>query len=455
MGPEKCFSAVNGGFETRSLQKGRSLVRHFQTLLGKTRAGLDLNQFRNGWNTTQNREFGVRRCYSTEETPESSTEVEVELLHPLLVQKAEQLKVEYNGLAQEMSSESGSGFDQVKATRMSRLGFVVDLFDQYESMEKEYQELLHLLNDPSLKEEAESELKSVESNLTALTATLQSKLVPTNPFVDKACILELRPGVGGSEAAIFANDLLTMYENYAIKNKWDTRMISITKTPAGNGIVEAIFNINAAGAYERLQYEGGVHRVQRIPETETKGRVHTSTAAVVVLPTEVMEPGADESKAGEEAERTFQANEVRVDVMRARGAGGQHVNTTDSAVRLTHIPSGIVVVIQDERSQHKNKAKAFTILRARLDEIERQEKVREERSKRTAQVTTTERSDKIRTYNYPQNRITDHRCGSTTYKLDDVVKGEINEFNEVVDQMDAFAKTEAMKQLLEDQASSL
>jgi peptide chain release factor 1 len=369
-------------------------------------------------------------------------------IHPLLARKAEQLSEEYETLSKEMSCEQG--FNQTKATRLSRLGFVVDLFSQYKTAQSEYHELLQLVKDPSLQAEAEAELEPSRTTLQEITENLQGKLVPTSPFLEKACLVELRPGVGGSEAAIFALDLLTMYQNYALKNRWDHKVVSITKTPGGSGIVEAIFSINEPGSYQRLQYEGGVHRVQRIPDTETKGRVHTSTAAVVVLPNEVQELGSEDS-AGQEAERSFAANEVRIDVMRARGAGGQHVNTTDSAVRLTHIPTGIVVQMQDERSQHKNKARAFTILRARLDEMERQTKAQEERNKRTAQVTTALRSDKIRTYNYPQNRITDHRCGFTSYKLDDVMRGE--SFDEIVDEMDKFAKTQAMKMLLEQGAS--
>jgi peptide chain release factor 1 len=369
--------------------------------------------------------------------------LEYEGLHPLLVQKAEKLVKEHDDLADDISSGE-HGFDTGKATKLARLSAVVERFNNYKRAQQEFEELKALLDDPSLKGEAESEIEDAKSTLESLAENLQNKLVPTNPFIDKACMLELRPGVGGSEAMIFANDLLNMYKNYALKNGWPHKVLSISTTPTGNGLTEAIFSIDHPGSYERLQYEGGVHRVQRVPETESKGRVHTSTAAVVVLPQ--MNVSSDNM---EEAEREFSPGEVRMDLMRSRGAGGQHVNTTDSAVRLTHIPTGIVVSMQDERSQHKNRAKAYMVLRARIAEKERIEKEEEERKKRTDQVTTTNRSDKIRTYNYSQNRITDHRCGFTAYKLEEVMSGE--KFDEVVDAMDSFAKTEGMKQILHDE----
>lgn len=365
-------------------------------------------------------------------------------LHPLLVQKAEKLVKEHTQLAEEISSGE-YGFDTAKATKLSRLGAIVDRFTNYRKAQEEYEELKKLLEDPSLKGEAAEEIDEAKSSLEALAETLRDQLVPTNPFVDKACMLEIRPGVGGSEAMIFANDLLNMYKNYALKHSWPHKVIAISSTPTGNGLTEAILVIDQPGSYDRLQYEGGVHRVQRVPETESKGRVHTSTAAVVVLP-----QMNENSESLDEAEREFGPDEVRMDLMRSRGAGGQHVNTTDSAVRLTHIPTGIVVAMQDERSQHKNRAKAYMVLRARIAEKERLEKEEAERKKRTDQVTTTNRSDKIRTYNYSQNRITDHRCGFTAYKLEEVMVGE--KFDEVVDAMDSYAKTEAMKLLLLDES---
>lgn len=393
-----------------------------------------------------NLNLGLCRAYSS-----TSDEQVQRTLHPLLVKRAENMMQEYDELAKTMSDGEAS-FDKQAATRLSRLGFIVDKFNSYKEAVEEYEALELMSKDPQLRADAEPELESCASTISELVKSLETKLVPGNPFVDKACLLELRPGVGGSEAAIFAHDLLVMYQNYALKNKWDHKVVSINRTPGLAGVVEAIFSINHPGAYERLQYEGGVHRVQRIPDTETKGRVHTSTAAVIVLPNEVQEPGADLDSGGEEAERSFAHDEVKIDFMKSRGAGGQHVNTTDSAVRLTHIPSGLVVVMQDERSQHKNRAKAFTVLRARLAEMERIKKAEEERSKRTAQVTSTERTDKIRTYNYPQNRITDHRCGFTSYKLEDVMRGD--NFDEIVDAMDDYSKTQIMRELLANETAN-
>jgi peptide chain release factor 1 len=366
----------------------------------------------------------------------------------MLRERAEQLSAEHEKLAKQLSS--AEEYDQEKATKLSKLGGIVAELEEYKNAETEYEELQTMMNDPQLREEAEEEFISIKEKLEKLALDLQGKILPSNPFLDKATLLEMRPGVGGSEAMIFTQDLMEMYQNYASKKRWPNQVISITHNPAG-GITEAILSIDYPGSYERLQFEGGVHRVQRVPATESKGRVHTSTAAVVVLP----QMTEDSSGNTDEAERSFGPSEVRVDVMRARGAGGQHVNTTDSAVRLTHIPTGIVVAMQDERSQHKNKAKAFMVLRARLAELERVQKVAEEKSKRTAQVTTTLRSDKIRTYNYVQNRITDHRCGFTSYHLEEVVSGsEPSRFDEIVDAMDKFTKTETIKELIEGSGAS-
>uniref|UniRef100_A0A060T328 Peptide chain release factor 1, mitochondrial n=1 Tax=Blastobotrys adeninivorans TaxID=409370 RepID=A0A060T328_BLAAD len=367
-------------------------------------------------------------------------------LHPLLKKKVENIVQEYDELnAEAMTDAESGGFDPAKATKLARMSITVDNFARYRELEAEMEELSSMLSDPQLKAEAEAEIDSTKEQLEKSANALQTALVPQNPFVDKACMLELRPGVGGSEAMIFAHDLLNMYQNYALKRRWPSKVLSISLTPGGTGITEAILQIDQPGAYERLQYEGGVHRVQRVPDTESKGRVHTSTAAVVVLP-----QMNENVESAEEAERVFAPGEVRIDVMRARGSGGQHVNTTDSAVRLTHNPTGLVVSMQDERSQHKNKAKAFMILRAKLAERERIEKEEQERKKRTDQVTTTNRSDKIRTYNYPQNRITDHRCGFSFHKLEECMAGESKSFDELVDAMDQHAKTEGLKLLLQD-----
>lgn len=299
-----------------------------------------------------------------------------------------------------------------------------------------------MLEDPTLKEDAKDEIEIIESSLESLISKLEGRLLPPREFADKKCMLELRAGIGGDEANIFTEDLLNMYQAYAMEHKWPSRLLSKTKNGSSLGITEAILAIDHSGSYERLRFEGGVHRVQRIPLTDTKNRIQTSTAAVVVLP---QMSDAEDSSA--EDERVFGPDELRIDIMRSRGAGGQHVNTTESAVRIIHLPTGISVSMQDERSQHQNKAKALFILRGRLAEKERLERIALEKSKRTSQVTTTERSDKIRTYHYPQNRITDHRCKFSQYILSDVLAGK--KLDEVIDEMDAYTRQEELKELLE------
>lgn len=364
-------------------------------------------------------------------------------MHPLLEQKAQSLTQEYSALAEEVSNSENYSADS--ATKLSRMSRIVEQIKEYEAAKDEFQGLEEMLDDPTLRSDAEGELEEAKKTLQERSNALQGQLVPSNMFVDKACILELRPGIGGQEAMIFANDMLEMYLNYALKHKWDAQVVSISRVPGSTGIMEAIVSINEPGSYERLQYEGGVHRVQRVPETETKGRVHTSTAAVVVLPQMSNNTGVEDSA---EDERAFEPGEVKIEVMRARGAGGQHVNRTESAVRLTHIPTGIQVAMQDERSQHKNKAKAFMILRARIAERERIATEKEERSKRTAQVSSTERSDKIRTYNYPQNRITDHRCGYSAHNLTETMAGET--LDQAIDAMEKFRREELLRELVEN-----
>lgn len=365
------------------------------------------------------------------------------LMHPLLEQKAQSLTQEYSALAEEVSNSEHYSADS--ATKLSRMSRIVEQIKEYEAAKDELQGLEEMLEDPTLRSDAEGEIEEARKILQNRSDALQGQLVPSNVFVDKACILELRPGIGGQEAMIFANDMLEMYMNYAMKHKWETQVVSISRVPGSTGIMEAILSINEPGSYERLQYEGGVHRVQRVPETETKGRVHTSTAAVVVLPQMSNTSGADDSS---EDERAFERGEVKIEVMRAGGSGGQHVNRTESAVRLTHIPTGIQVAMQDERSQHKNKAKAFMILRARIAEKERIATEKEERSKRTAQVSSTERSDKIRTYNYPQNRVTDHRCGYSAHNLTETMAGET--LDQAIDAMEKFRREELIRELVEN-----
>ncbi|CAI4039140.1 hypothetical protein SMKI_07G1110 [Saccharomyces mikatae IFO 1815] len=384
------------------------------------------------------------RPTSTTTNSQSSTTIPTQYseLSPLLVKQAEKYEAELKELDKDLSC--GIHFDVNKQKHHSNLSALTDAFIEYKEKLNELKGLQEIiLSDPSLKEEAEQEYVELVPKYEATSSRLVNKLLPPHPFAEKPSLLELRPGVGGVEAMIFAQNLLDMYIGYANYKKWKYRIISKNENESGSGIIDAILSIEEAGSYDRLRFEAGVHRVQRIPSTETKGRTHTSTAAVIVLP----QMGDESSKSIDAYERTFKPGEIRIDIMRASGKGGQHVNTTDSAVRLTHIPSGIVVSMQDERSQHKNKAKAFTILRARLAEKERLEKEEKERKARKSQVSSTNRSDKIRTYNFPQNRITDHRCGFTLLDLPGVLSGE--RLDEVIEAMTKHDNTERAKELLE------
>ncbi|CAI4061646.1 Mrf1p SKDI_07G1170 [Saccharomyces kudriavzevii IFO 1802] len=363
-------------------------------------------------------------------------------LSPLLVKQAEKYEAELKELDKDLSS--GIHFDVNKQKHHAKLSALTDAFTEYKEKISELKGLQEMIvSDPSLKTEAEQEYVELVPKYEAISSRLVNKLLPPHPFAEKPSLLELRPGVGGIEAMIFAQNLLDMYIGYANSKNWKYRIISKNENESGSGIIDAILSIEEPGSYNWLRFEAGVHRVQRIPSTETKGRTHTSTAAVIVLP----QMGDESAKSIDAYERTFKPGEIRIDIMRASGKGGQHVNTTDSAVRLTHISSGIVVSMQDERSQHKNKAKAFTILRARLAEKERLEKEEKERNARKSQVSSTNRSDKIRTYNFPQNRITDHRCGFTLLDLPGVLSGE--RLDDVIEAVAKYDSTERAKELLD------
>jgi peptide chain release factor 1 len=294
----------------------------------------------------------------------------------------------------------------------------VEEFERYQAIAAELasnRDLAENAEDRELKEMAREELAALEGRLSASEEKLKVLLVPKDPLDDKNVIVEIRAGTGGDEAALFAADLFRMYSYYADNQKWKIEIMSSSPTGIG-GFKEIISSITGAGVYAHLRYESGVHRVQRVPVTEAGGRIHTSTASVAVLP-EV-----------EETEIEINQVDLRIDVMRSGGPGGQSVNTTDSAVRITHLPTGIVVHCQDEKSQHKNKAKALTILRARLFEAEEERKHADRAQARKSQIGSGDRAEKIRTYNFPQNRATDHRINLTLYKLDAVMKGEIEEF---------------------------
>jgi peptide chain release factor 1 len=288
---------------------------------------------------------------------------------------------------------------------------------------EEARELLESENDEEMLALAEAEIEDLEPKIEKLEKAIKLMLVPKDPRDDKNVIMEIRAGTGGDEAALFASDLFRMYSRYAENNRWKTEILSESAIGIG-GYKEVIFQIKGHGAYSRLKYESGVHRVQRIPETESSGRIHTSTATVAVL-AEV-----------EDVDIDIPDSDLRIDVYKSAGAGGQSVQKNSTAVRITHIPTGMVVACQDERSQLQNKMRAMSILRARLYEIEEEKRRSEQEEARRSQVGTGERSEKIRTYNYPQNRVTDHRVGISSYNLPGVMEGDINEFIDELSQRD-------------------
>ena len=314
---------------------------------------------------------------------------------------------------------------------MGEMEPIVNKYKEYKKAKESIAEAKEMLEmgDEELKELAKMELSELEDKIPAMEDELKVLLLPKDPNDEKNVILEVRAGTGGEEAALFAQDLLRMYLRYAERRGWKAEIMDANDTGIG-GIKEASVLIKGKGAYSRMKYESGTHRVQRVPETESSGRIHTSAATVAVLP-EV-----------DDVEVEINPNDVRVDVYRSSGNGGQCVNTTDSAVRLTHIPTGLVVTCQDEKSQIKNKDKAFKVLRSRLYDMKLQEQNAEISAERRSQVGSGDRSERIRTYNFPQGRVTDHRIGMTIYKLDSFLDGEIDE---IVDGLITSDQAEKMK----------
>jgi peptide chain release factor 1 len=313
----------------------------------------------------------------------------------------------------------------------SHLEPIVNKYKEYKKVESgisESKEMLKDKLDKEFKELVEMELDELLEKKERLQEELRILMLPKDPNDDKGVMVEIRAGAGGSEAALFAGDLFRMYTRFAERNGWKYEIMS-SNIPDMGGIKEIIFLIAADGAYSKLKYESGVHRVQRIPTTESGGRIHTSTATVAVLPE------------AEDVEIEINQNDLRVDVYRSSGNGGQSVNTTDSAVRITHVPTGLVVTCQDEKSQLKNKDKAMKILKTRLYEIEQEKQDAEMAQNRKSQVGTGDRSERIRTYNFPQGRITDHRIGLTVYKLDEFLDGSLNEM------IDALTTTDQAEKL--------
>tara|TARA_R110000787_G_scaffold50228_4_gene119961 strand:+ start:2232 stop:3302 length:1071 start_codon:yes stop_codon:yes gene_type:complete len=323
---------------------------------------------------------------------------------------------------------SGDGLDADEYVRLSKeyaeLTPVVECIEEQRSLEAEIAELEAMAadSDADMREMAEEELKSARARMPGIENQLKILLLPKDSADEKNAILEIRAGTGGDEAALFAADLFRMYQRYSERRGWRFETMTLSDTGIG-GYKEATAEISGKGVFARMKYESGVHRVQRVPETESGGRIHTSAATVAVLPE------------AEEVDIHVEEKDLRIDTYRSQGAGGQHVNTTDSAVRITHIPSGIVVAQQDEKSQHKNRAKAMKILRARLYEAERQARADERAESRRSQVGSGDRSERIRTYNFPQGRVTDHRISLTLHKLDRVLEGEA--LDELIDALTA------------------
>jgi peptide chain release factor 1 len=295
---------------------------------------------------------------------------------------------------------------------------MADVVREIRALEQARADVAELMQDPDMRELALAERERVETRLPALERDLKLLMLPRDPYEGRPVILEIRAGTGGDEAGLFAGDLFRMYARYGETQGWKIEILSsseISAAGSASGFKEVVCAITGETAYAHLKYESGVHRVQRVPATETQGRIHTSTATVAILP----EPDEIEVKIADK--------ELRIDVFRAGGPGGQSVNTTDSAVRITHLPTGLVVICQDEKSQTKNKAKAMKVLAARLLEKQRDEAHAAEAAQRREQVGTGDRSERIRTYNFPQNRLTDHRIGLTLYKLDAVIEGDLDE----------------------------
>ncbi len=345
-------------------------------------------------------------------------------------EKLSSIKARHEELAALMSQGDLSGDDFTKMSmEYAELSPVVEAIDEYTGALAEKDDLAEMLSDPEMKDIAAEELRALDKRLPELEYGIRLVLIPKDKADTKDAILEIRAGTGGDEAALFASDLFTMYKGYAAAMGWKLEVVEARENDIG-GYKEIVAQIKGKNVFQRMKYESGVHRVQRVPKTESQGRIHTSAATVAVLPE------------AEDVDVDINPADLKIDTYKSQGAGGQHVNTTDSAVRITHLPTGVVVEMQEERSQHKNRAKAMTVLKTRIYDLERQKLADERAEDRKSQVGSGDRSERIRTYNFPQGRVTDHRINLTLHKLDEVLSGQT--MDEVVDAL-----------IAEDQASAL
>jgi len=335
------------------------------------------------------------------------------------------LRLQFERLALRLSELDASLSDPGVASDMQRyraltrehaeIADLVQQFRRFERRERDLENARQLLSDPDMSELAREEVAAAQTELDAMHRQLQTALLPQDPDDPRNVFLEIRAGTGGEESALFAGDLLRMYLRHAERQGWRTELLSTSASDLG-GYKEAVLKIDGDGVYGKLRFESGGHRVQRVPATETQGRIHTSACTVAVL------PQSDDAE-----EVALNPAELRIDTFRASGAGGQHVNKTDSAIRITHLPTGLVAECQDDRSQHRNKAKALAVLAARLREKERNERAAKEAAQRKTLIGSGDRSDRIRTYNFPQGRLTDHRINLTLYKLESIMNGDLDE----------------------------
>ena len=339
-------------------------------------------------------------------------------MKPTIIEKLQQLSDRLEEVTALLGSpEATSDMDNYrKLTREhAEITPVVETFHQYMQAQNDMAEAQEMLSDPEMKDFAAEEIEAARAKIETLDLALQKLLLPKDADDDKNIFIEIRAGTGGDEAALFAGDLLRMYSRYAERNRWQTEIVSANESDLG-GYKEVIVRLVGLGAYSKLKFESGGHRVQRVPATESQGRIHTSACTVAVMP-----------EADELAKIELNDKDLRIDTFRASGAGGQHINKTDSAVRITHLPTGLVVECQDGRSQHTNKEKALKVLAARLNDMQKREAQAKEAAERKSLIGSGDRSERIRTYNYPQGRVTDHRINLTLHKLDFVMDGDMEE----------------------------